>query len=56
MLKMILEKSTVSSCEGVPSNAILPPWVMWSIMERSAAPDPDISSPMSNPSFIEKRS
>ena len=55
MLKMIFEKSTVNSCVGVPSSAMRPPWVMLSIMDRSAAPDPDISRPMSKPSCMSWR-
>ena len=52
MEKMTLARSIGTSLVGVPSRAMRPPWTMWSIIDVNAAGAPDISSPMSKPSFI----
>ena len=37
---------------GRPSIATRPPWFMWASMSSTALGTPDISSPMSKPSFM----
>jgi ATP-binding cassette subfamily B protein len=48
----LLFQSIAISVDGIPSMAILPPWLMFSSISRKATGAPDISRPTSKPSFI----
>ena len=49
MLKITSRQLIAISSVGMPSMAILPPWLMLCSMSRNALALPDISSPTSNP-------